>query len=111
MKQANTVKSHKEFDAIIRLGAKIKSPHFSLHYVKEETPQTRIGLAVGKRNGGAVTRVRIKRQVRAMIADYGDYSLPVDVILVIRPSFSEGDFHALEAELHASFDRLKEQLH
>lgn len=111
MKKANTVQSHEEFDAIIRQGAKIKSPHFSLHYRKSEKPQTRIGIAVGKRNGGAVTRVRIKRQVRAMVHDYNDLTLPADIILVIRPSFLEGDFHVLEAELHASFDRLKEQLH
>ncbi len=111
MKKLNRVRKHQEFDTIIRGGEKVKSPHFSCYFQKSELPYTRIGLAVGKANGGAVDRVRIKRQVRAMIAKRNDYVDSCNIIIVIRPSFKESEFDANEAELNASLDRIKELLH
>ena len=111
MKRINTIKSHQEFDAIIRHGAKLRSPHFSLYYLPSDLGYTRIGLAVGKANGGAVERVRVKRQVRAMLATRNDYSSPISLIIVIRPTFAEAEFHQNEQELNALLDQIKENQH
>ena len=111
VKRVNTVKSHREFDAIIHHGVKVRSEHFSLYALPSELGYTRFGLAVGKANGGAVTRVRIKRQVRAMIAKRDDYSSSLDVIIVIRPNFKETEFHENELELNALLDHTKEIKH
>jgi len=110
MKKVNTVKKHSEFDSIIRGGAKIRTAHYSFFFEKSPLPYTRIGLSVGKKNGGAVTRVRIKRQVRAMIERRKEYDLPINLIIAIRPEFVEADQRELENELNATFDRIKEQL-
>lgn len=112
MKRELRVKKHQEFDRIVRGGKKIKSPHYSIYFEKAEPCQayTRIGLAISKANGNAVTRVRQKRQVRAMLAKRGDYSLPLNLIIVIRPNFQERDYHENEAELLASLAKLKDLL-
>ncbi len=111
MKKENTVKSHREFDRIIHRGAKIKSDHYLVYGEKSEEEKTRIGIAVGKSNGEAHQRVRIKRQVRAMIAKRNDYSFSANLIIVVRPAFQEGEFDQNEAELNASLDQMKELLH
>ena len=108
MKRVNTVKSHREYDAIIHHGVKLRSDHFSLYYRPSDLGYTRIGLAVGKANGGAVQRVRIKRQVRAMIAKRNDYSLSLDIIIVIRPNYNQADFQENERELDALLNQTKE---
>ena len=110
MKKVNTVKKHSEFDSIVRGGDKIRTPHFSFFYQKSELDHIRIGLSVGKKNGNAVTRVRIKRQVRAMLDRRKESCLPINLIIAIRPEFVEADKVALEKELNDSLDRIKEQL-
>ena len=111
MKKGNTVKSHRDFDRIIHNGVKVKSTHFSLFGVKSDAGCARIGVAVGKSNGKAVVRVRIKRQVRAMIAKAMDWTAPVNLIIVIRPTYQLGEFATNEQELIASLARIKELLH
>ena len=111
MKRINTIKPHREFDEIISHGVKLRSSHFACFYRPNDCGYTRIGIAVGKANGGAVKRVRIKRQVRAMLAKRNKYSLSVSIILVIRPNFAESAFHQNEDELNNLLDQIKEIQH
>ena len=111
MKRINTIKPHREFDEIISHGTKLRSPHYACFYKANDLGYTRIGLAVGKANGGAVKRVRIKRQVRAMLAKRNDYSLPVSIIIVIRPNYVASEFHANEEELNTLLDQIKDNQH
>jgi ribonuclease P protein component len=73
MKRENRVLKHQEFDAIIQSTPFIRSQHYVIHYRQNVANLARIGISVSKKNGDAVTRNRIKRQVRAMIA--GGYDL------------------------------------
>lgn len=111
VKKENTVKSHAEFDRIIRNGVKVKSTRFSLFGMRSDADCARVGIAVGKSNGKAVTRVRIKRQVRVMVASAMDWSLPADLIIVVRPCYSTDEFTESEQELHALLGQIKELLH
>ena len=100
MKREYRVKKHPEFDHIIKSGKKYKSERFTLYCeTSPDQKHSRIGIAVGKKNGNAVVRNRLKRQVRAMVAKRNDYSLPLDVIILIRPSYSSEKFDENEAEL------------
>lgn len=111
MKKINTVKAHREFDRIIRHGHAIKSPHFAVYHVPSSLEHARIGISVGKKNGIAVRRVRIKRQVRAMIAKADLLPLKVDAIVVVRPSYDPDQYPGLEEELLLSLARMKETIH
>lgn len=112
MKKALRIKKHSEFDSIIKNGTRLKSKNFSIYYQVAPSDQnfTRIGLAIGKANGHAVTRVREKRQVRAMLAKRNDYSLPVNIIISIRPCFKEDEFENNERELSSLLDNVKERI-
>lgn len=111
MKKENTVKAHADFDRIIQKGACLKTPHFRLHYLPASLDHTRIGIAVGKANGGAVRRVRLKRQVRAMVEKREPEVSPLDIIIVIRPEYRPEQFHENEMELLSAFHSLKENQH
>lgn len=109
MTKENTVKSHREFDAIIQKGARLRTDHFRLHYLPNGLSHSRIGIAVGKRNGGAVVRVAIKRQVRAMVAKADFSSLTIDLIIIVSPEYSRDHFHELEDELLTAINQIKEK--
>lgn len=107
MKRENRVRKHSEFDRIIKTGTAFKGHFFSCYWIRSEEGLTRIGIAVGKRNGNAVKRVRIKRQVRAMINQlWGDMSLSIDLIIVVRPSYKEDYGDGLK-ELEETFRKVK----
>ena len=111
MKKVNTVKAHREFDRIIRHGRVIKSPNFSVYFVPSDLDHVRVGMSVGKKNGIAVRRVLIKRQVRAMVQLADLLFLSLDLIVVVRPSYDPRDYHGLEGELLASLSKVKETIH
>ncbi|MCR5348731.1 MAG: ribonuclease P protein component [Bacilli bacterium] len=111
MKKVNTVKAHREFDRIIRHGKAIKTPHFSMYFTPSELDHVRVGISVGKKNGIAVRRVRIKRQVRAMVEKADILGLPLDVIIAVRPTYDPEEYSGLEGELLASLTRMKETIH
>ena len=111
MKKENTVKSHRDFDRIIRRGRSFKSTHFAVYVLPSDLGYARIGISVGKKNGIAVKRVLIKRQARAMLAKADLLAYPDDFILVIRPSYDPGQYGSLEEELLALLNQVKEQIH
>lgn len=108
MKRENRILKRQEFDEIIRNFPFVKSKNFVIHFRKRTEGAARIGVAVGKKNGIAVTRNRIKRQVRAMIGEELDLSLPLDLIVIVRASFDPDKFHSNKDELHSSLTKIGE---
>ena len=64
--------------------------------------------AVSKKNGNAVTRVRIKRQVRAMVSRHFDCKPRLNLIIVIRPSYSPEEKVGNEEELAKALAEIKD---
>jgi ribonuclease P protein component len=87
MKRKFRVRKHQEFDSIIRQGHFVKSHHFVVYYHRKDEAVTRIGISVSKKNGNAVTRNKIKRQVRATIATAYSLNKPLDIIIIVRASY------------------------
>jgi len=111
MKKVNTVKAHADFDRIIHHGRSIKSPRFSVYFVPSDLDYARIGISVGKKNGIAVRRVLIKRQVRAIVAKADLLDLKMDIIIAVRPTYDPVEYGESEQELLASLTRVKETIH
>ena len=108
MKRENRVLKHIDFDRIIKNGKAIKSNRFSIHYERNDLDKTHVGIAVSKRNGGAVTRVKIKRQIRYMFGKlWKDLSLPFDIIIIVRTSYKCDEFNDCYRELETSLNQIK----
>jgi len=107
MKRQFRILKHQEFDRIIQAGKSVKSAHYSIFFQPNEG-KTRIGIAVSKKNGGAVARVKMKRQIRAMIAENCDLSQPIDLIIVVRPSYKTEEYVSEKEELYRCLTNIKE---
>ena len=77
MKVENRVKKYSDFQKVINFGQIEKSETLTLYFLKNELDRTRIGISVSKKNGNAVIRNKIKRQIRAILA----HELPEDLSL------------------------------
>ncbi len=87
MKKRNRVCSHEEFSEIIHKLNCYRGKFSSVYWVRKDDKKVRIGISVGKKNGGAVQRVRIKRQVRAICDELFKTDYPFDLIIIVKPGY------------------------
>ena len=93
MKVINRIKDSKDFASTIKHGKTVKNQSFVLHFNKTELDYSRIGISVSKKIGNAVTRNRVKRQLRAMCDSLINYSLnKFDIVLIARQDFLNKNF-------------------
>ena len=93
MKAIYRIKANEEFVVTVRKGKTLKSSSYVVHFKKNELDICRIGLSVSKKIGNAVTRNRVKRQIRAMcnlLVDFDNYSY--DIVIVARQDFLNESF-------------------
>lgn len=93
MKVANRIKSSDEFVTTVKKGKTLKNSSYVVHFLKNELNICRIGLSVSKKIGNAVTRVRVKRQIRAMcdsLVDYANHTF--DIVIIVRQDFLDKSF-------------------
>ena len=100
MKKANRVCTHEEFTRIIHERRAVRGKYVTLYTSPKAKPETRIGISVGKRNGKAVIRVKIKRQIRAICEEANLINrLSADLIIAVKPEYETKDFVLLKEDL------------
>ena len=83
----------RDFDAVYRQGRSVSTRTLTLHWFnREDDPDgsPRVGLAIPRAVGPAVTRNRLKRRLRAVWAELeGTAPAGCDYVLVARPGLAE----------------------
>jgi ribonuclease P protein component len=101
VQRKNRLSRSRDFDAVYRHGRSSSTRFLTLYWFErdEEPGEPRLGLAVPKAAGNAVTRNRIKRQLREIWrTKLQEDAIPPlnDYVLVVRPGLPE----AAEARGH-----------
>lgn len=109
MKKINRVLKYREFHDILNSINFIKGTTFAIYFRRNEFGYERYGLLVTKKNGHAVIRNKIKRQVRSIIDKISDYSLPLDVIVVVKRNYDVNSFEENDKELVDILSRVRSQ--
>ena len=105
MPRANRLTRSRDFDAVYRHGRSTATRYLVLHWFpREEGPdESRLGIAIPRKAGGAVTRNRLKRRLREVWSRLDTFPVQADYVLVARPGLAE----AAEAQ---GFDWLDERV-
>ena len=69
MNKSYIIRKADEFNLIINNGKRIKGNIISIYYYPSEDEKKYFGFAVGKKNGNAVQRNKIKRKIRMLVHD------------------------------------------
>ncbi len=110
MKVKNRVKRHEEFQDIMRESKCEKSGFFAIYFQKSEIPFTRVGISVSKKNGNAVIRNKIKRQIRAITDEMTNYQDPLNLIIVARNAYDINDFAKGKEQLSTLLQNIRRKL-
>lgn len=109
MKKINRVLKYQEFQEILNSHILKRNDLFKIYYRENEYGFERYGLLVTKKNGIAVTRNKIKRQVRTVIDKVSDYSKSLDVIVVVSKRYDINQFKENEKELTTLLSQVRSE--
>ena len=100
LKKQYRLKKKYQFNYTYKVGQTVGAKHLLVCYTKSKNKSVKIGLSVTKKIGKAVVRNRVKRVLRAAIAEFilrlkKDYNL----ILIARPNIVETNFKTIMGEV------------
>ena len=94
MHSRHRLRKNEQFQEIFQSGQSFANRYLVLYYKAQVIPgDFRVGISVSKKVGNAVTRNRVKRLMKAVIAELSPYiSSGVDLVFIARPRVVELDF-------------------
>lgn len=96
MKRYNRVRDNTDFTRIIHQGTVLRTNALVLYYTCD-SDHLKVGFAVSKKVGNAVTRNKIKRQLRAIFRNYTDKYPNFQIIAVVRKNYLDLTFEQISA--------------
>ncbi len=105
MKKKNIIRKSLDFDRIIKNNRSYKFNDYIIYLEKTENLEYHFGISVGKKIGNAVTRNKIKRQLKDII-DKNNYEKGVNCIIIVRKGLLDKSYSEKEKDLIDAFKRL-----
>jgi ribonuclease P protein component len=89
--RANRLTRSRDFDAVYRHGRSTSTRYLVLYWFprSDGDPGSRLGIAIPRKAGTAVTRNRLKRLLREVWRELADRNAGIDYVLVARPGLAE----------------------
>lgn len=105
MKKKNIIRKNLDFDKIIKNNRSYKYKDYIIYVEKTDNEDYHFGLSVGKKIGNAVTRNKIKRQLKSII-DEKNYEKGINCIIIVRKGVLEKSFSEKREDLICAFKKL-----
>lgn len=97
MRRAHRLRANEDFRRVRRTGRSWAHPLLVLYAAPGTTPDTRIGISVSKRVGGAAVRNKVKRRIREAARDRVAGLEPGwDVVFIARKPASAAEYGDIE---------------
>lgn len=100
MKKYEVVKTHEDFNNIIKNGKCIRNAFYNIYIRKNNLRNSRFGIAVGKKLGNAVFRNKMKRRLRMILTNQKkEFSNGYDYIIIMKEKTKVASFEELNTKL------------
>jgi len=105
MKKLNIVKENRNFNRIISNYKPYKSKYFYIYLEKHTNNLYKFGFSVGKKNGNAVARNKIKRRLKNIL-DKNSYQNNFNCIIICRRGVKDLSYDELKKDLNHIIEKL-----
>ena len=105
MKKINIIKENEIFNKMIQNMKPYKYKDYLIFLERKEINTYKFGFSIGKKIGNAVTRNKIKRQLKSII-DKKVYQNNFYCIIMVRKSILEKKYSEMEKDLLYAFSKL-----
>lgn len=109
MKKEFRVKRNEDFSKIIARKKSFANSCFIIYKDENQIGHGRVGISVSKKLGNAVTRNKIKRQLRMMIQECFHFDEEVDYIVIVRKNFLNHTYIENKKELEYLYKKSEEK--
>lgn len=92
MKKKYRIKRNEDFSKIIKQKRSWANSYFIIYTKENDLGHIRVGISVSKKIGNAVTRNKIKRQVRMIINQKFKFNISRDYIIIIRDNYLKNSY-------------------
>lgn len=107
MKKRYRITKNEEFQRILKLRQYVANPVYSVYFAPKRLEESRIGLSVGKKLGGAVERNKIKRQLRMMCIQLTEFNETFDCVIMVRGGYLKQDFEENKKALEYCINKVR----
>ena len=99
MKKKYSLKRNEEIAKIVHSRKFYRNDIFVVYFTKNEQQNSRVCISVSKKIGHAVTRNKIKRQIREMVTDIFNFEIKIDFVIVVKNKYLEEEFSSNKSKL------------
>ena len=99
MKKINIIKSNEEYNRIIQNIKPYRTKEFLIFVEKLKTDKYKFGFSISKKIGKAVTRNKIKRQIKNIL-DQNIYENNFNCIIMVRKGILDLDYLSINKSLN-----------
>ena len=110
MKVKYRVKTHEDFQEVIKEKKTVSNRIYVLYYKKNELNHSRVGISASKKLGNAVTRNKIRRQIRMMAQQVINFENSIDYCIIVRKSYLEQTFEDNKKELSILLEKANRRI-
>ncbi len=110
MKVINRLRKDQDFKRVISYDRFVKNRFFVTYFSSNDLGYARIGISTSKKLGIAVTRNKLRRQVRMMVSELFDLTQSIDLVIIVRNDYQEDDYSASRRKLEELFIALRRLL-
>ena len=101
----NRIKKYSEFQKVIEADDVKKTCFFVSYRLANDLGYSRFGISVPKKIGNAVTRNKIKRQVRSAIGQSTNFEKSVDIVFIVRKNYQISEFAQVKSEIQQLLEK------
>ena len=108
MKVKYRVKSHQDFQKVIRDNKRVSNSNFVLYFKPNALDRARVGISTSKKLGNAVVRGTIRRQVRVMAREIIDFKKNKEYVIIVRKGYVDNSYQENYESLKKLVSKIKE---